>query len=70
VRLVVHRGTHRGAVGALAFVQFWSGYKLGTGDLWEDVTASALEDFEDDFSIAVEAVVDILLLEYVINRSP
>jgi hypothetical protein len=33
VHQAVHRGTRHGAAGALAFVQFWSGYELGTGDL-------------------------------------
>lgn len=33
VHQAVHRGTRHGAAGALAFVQFRSGYELGTGDL-------------------------------------
>jgi hypothetical protein len=45
-------------------------FKLGTGYLSEDVTAGALEDFEDDFGMATEAMVDILPLEDVINGSP
>jgi hypothetical protein len=36
----------------------------------EDVTAGALEDFEDDFSITDGVVVDILPLEDVINEPP
>jgi hypothetical protein len=48
VQLVVRRGARRGAAGVLAFVQFRSGYKLGTGDLPEDIAAGALEDFKDD----------------------
>jgi hypothetical protein len=33
-------------------------------------TASALEDFEDDFGITADLVVNILKLEDVINGSP
>lgn len=66
VRLAIRRG----AAGAMAFVQFWSGYKLDTSDLLEDTTAGALEDFEDNFSIAIGVVVEILPLEDVINESP
>jgi hypothetical protein len=36
----------------------------------EDTTAGALEDFEDNFSIAIGVVVEILPLEDVINESP
>lgn len=60
----------RNAAGVLAFVQFWSGYELSTGDLSRDVVVGALEDFEDDFGVATEAVVDLLPVEDVINGSP
>lgn len=50
--------------------QFRSDFELGTSDLSKDTTAGALEDFEDDFGMATEVVVDIFLLEDVINRSP
>jgi hypothetical protein len=39
-------------------------------DLSEDTTVGALEDFEDDFDIATETMVDIFPLEDVINGSP
>lgn len=68
--LVVRRGAYCGVAGALAFVQFWSGYEFGTMDLSEDTTVGALEDFEDDFDIATETMVDIFPLEDVINGSP
>lgn len=68
--LAVHHGVRRCAARALAFKQFWSGYKLGTGDLSEDATIGALEDFEDVFGMDVGATVDILSLEDVINGSP
>jgi hypothetical protein len=35
-----------------------------------DARAGALEDFEEDFGIVVEAVVDILQLKVVANESP
>lgn len=60
----------RGAAGALVFVEFRLDFKLGTSDLSEDATAGTLEDFEDDFGMPAEAMVDILSVEDVINRSP
>jgi hypothetical protein len=35
----------------------------------ENATASALEDFEDDFGMAAKAMVDILPLKDVIHES-
>jgi hypothetical protein len=55
---------------ALAIVQIRSSYDLGTGDLSEDVTAGALEDFVDDVNKSVRALVDMLMLENVINGPP
>jgi hypothetical protein len=57
-------------MGALAIVRFWSGYELDTSDLSEDAATCTLEDLEDDFSISVGVVVNILPLEDVINGSP
>lgn len=51
-------------------MQICSSYDLGTGDLSEDVTADALEDFVDDVNISVRAMVDMLMLENVINGPP
>lgn len=70
LQLVVCHVARRGAVGALAFVQFRSGYELGIGDLSEDVVGSALEDFEDFFGIAAEVMVDILRLTDVVSGPP
>jgi hypothetical protein len=39
-------------------------------DVVEDTIASALEDFEDYFGMAVKVVVDILPIEDVISGSP
>jgi hypothetical protein len=36
----------------------------------EDVVGGALEDMENDFGVAAEAVVDLVPLEDVINSSP
>ena len=71
VRQFVHRGACCGAVGALAFVQFRPGYELcDVFVISEDVAGGALEDIEDDFSVVVEAIVNLLPLEDVINGSP
>lgn len=71
VRQSVHRGACCGAVSALAFVQFRSGYELcDVFVISEDVTGGALEDIGDDFSVVVEAIVNLLPLEDVINGSP
>lgn len=70
VQLVVCHVTRRGGAGALAFVQFRSGYEFGIGDLSEDVVGSALEDFQDFFGIAAEVVVDILRLTDVVSGPP
>lgn len=63
IRQAMRRGAHRGAVGALAFVQYRLGYELGTGDLPGDATTGALEDFEDDFGMDAEAMVDLVPLK-------
>jgi hypothetical protein len=46
------------------------GFKLGVGDLSEDVTSDALEDMEDDFGVSTMVVVDLLSLKDDINGSP
>lgn len=67
---VVHRGARYGVAGALAFVQFRSGYELHiVSGLSGDAACGALEDMEDDFGVC-KAIVDLLPLENVINGSP
>lgn len=67
---VVHRDARYGVAGALAFVQFRSGYELHiVSGLSGDAACGALEDMEDDFGVC-KAIVDLLPLENVINGSP